>query len=228
MNKGLAITGGALMLMSIFGIIFSIAGIAGHEPDSENILHDTEFDGQTFNYDGEVVLLEVYAKGDVDCESYRISVTDEIYDYFYKNCESQSEIDGYTYLGDLELYDAGDYIIDAEGDVVVIDADGLIAPIIVMCGGGICCLVGVVLLIVGLSIGRSTPQVVVFQQPDGSIIHQANTTMAQAYQTTVQQYVPAAQTTNHQAVSVHEQQTVPEQVDQTGFEPFSFEHKNKP
>ena len=45
MNKGFAIAGGVLILLSILGIIVGVVGIAGHGPDSENILHDTELDG---------------------------------------------------------------------------------------------------------------------------------------------------------------------------------------
>ena len=62
MKKGLAIAGGALMLASIFGLVFSIAGVASHGPDNDNIIHDTESDGTSFEYDGEVILLEVYAR----------------------------------------------------------------------------------------------------------------------------------------------------------------------
>ncbi len=226
MNKGLAITGGALMLVSIISFIFAFAGAAAHGPSSDNIIHDTEFDGTSFSYDGEILLLEIYAKGDVDCYSYTITVNDEIFDYFYKNCEYQGiDIDGYTYLGDLELYDAGNYIIDAESDVVVVDADGLIGVGFATCCGGVLCLIGIILLIVGLAIGRKSPQLVVFQQPDGSIVHQANTTMVQPYQTTVQQYVPTAQETNNQVSAVHRKEMVSEQVVESEFEPFSFEHK---
>lgn len=227
MNKGLAIAGGVLIPLSILGIIIGVVGIAGHGPDSENILHDTELDGNTFVFDGNIVLLEVYAKGEVDCYSYSVSVTDDLYEYFNKNCDAGTEAAGYTYLGDLEIVDAGDYIIDSDGDVVIIDADGLLAPIFVMCGGGFCCLVGIILLIIGLSVGRKAPQVVVFQQPDGSIIQQANQTTVQPYQTTVQQYVPVAQATSTEVVSVHQEEVATEQVEQTDYEPFSFEHKNK-
>ena len=112
MNKGLAITGGVLLLLSLFGFVFSVAGIATYEPNSDNILHDTETDGTVFNFDGTSSWLEVYAKGDVDCYSYSISVTDDMFEYFYPNCDAGTEITGYTYLGDVEIYDAGTYNID--------------------------------------------------------------------------------------------------------------------
>ena len=231
MNKGLTITGGVLLLLSLFGFVFSVAGIATYEPNSDNILHDTETDGTVFNFDGTSSWLEVYAKGDVDCYSYSISVTDDMFEYFYPNCDAGTEITGYTYLGDVEIYDAGTYNIDAEGDVVIVDADDLFGPVFAMCGGGVCCLLGLILLIVGLSTGKKAPQVIVYQQPDG--------TMYQPNQTTIQQYVPptGVQPTQQQVVAqpqVQEQQNIPPAFEekpndvpvyQTDFDGFSFEHK---
>ena len=40
-----------------------------------------------------------------------------------------------------EGYAEGEYTIDAEDDIVIIDADGLILPGLSFCGGGVCCLV---------------------------------------------------------------------------------------
>ena len=219
MKKGLAITGGALMLASILGLVFSIAGVASHGPETDNIIHDTESDGTSFEYDGEVILLEVYAKGDVDCYNYNIIVTDGEFDYFFPDCESSLEVNGYTYLGDLELSESGAYTIDADGEVVIVDADGLLGPIFLMCGGGFCCLLGIILLIIGLATGQKVPQVVVFQQPDGTIL--------QANQTTVQQYIPPSNTVN-QVTSMTQpiQQEIP--AEPSDFEPFSFEHKKQP
>ena len=130
MNKGLAISGGVLILLSLFSLVFSLVVMDSYEPNSDNILHDTETDGMVFNFDGSSSWLEVYAKGEVDCYSYSISVTDDMFEYFYPNCDSGTEIAGYTYLGDLEIYDAGSYNIDAEGNVVIVDADDLIGTIV--------------------------------------------------------------------------------------------------
>ena len=102
MNKGLAISGGVLILLSLFGLVFSIAGIATYEPNSDNILHDTETDGMVFNFDGTSSWLEVYAKGDVDCYSYSISVTDDMFEYFYPNCDAGTEIKATHTLGTLK------------------------------------------------------------------------------------------------------------------------------
>ena len=149
MNKGLAISGGVLILLSLFSLVFSLVVMDSYEPNSDNILHDTETDGMVFNFDGSSSWLEVYAKGEVDCYSYSISVSDDMFEYFYPNCDAGTEIADYTYLGDLEIYDAGSYNIDAEGNVVIVDADDLIGPLFAFCGGGVCCLLGVILLIVG-------------------------------------------------------------------------------
>jgi len=220
MNKGLAIAGGVMMVFSILVFFVSLIAVMGHGPDSENILHDTATDGMTFTYDGEASLLEVYAKGDVDCYSFTVSITDEMLEYFWPNCESDANDDGYTYLGDLEVYTPGNYDIVVDDDIVIIDADGLILPGLSFCGGGVCCLVGLVLLIVGLAAGNKAPQVLVFQQPEG--------TMYQPNQTTVHQYIPPS-------APVHHQPTPPESsfsdeipTDASTVEPFSFEHKNQP
>ena len=222
MNKGLAIAGGTLMLLSILVFFVSLVAVMGHGPDSDNILHDTETNGMTFTYDGEASLLEVYAKGDVDCYTFTVSISDEMFDYFWPNCDGSTMADGYTYLGDLEVSTVGDYTIDAEGDIVIIDADGLILPGLSFCGGGVCCLVGLILLIIGLSVGSKAPQVILYQQPDG--------TMYQPNQTTVQQYVPPS----IEEQPIQQEQSIPPAFEenpnaipvyQTDFDGFSFEHK---
>ena len=132
----------------------------------------------------------------------------------------------------------GDYTIDAEGDIVIIDADGLILPGLSFCGGGVCCLMGLILLIIGLSVGSKAPQVIVYQQPDG--------TMYQPNQTTVQQYVPpsgvqpiqqqfATQPQGPvQQTQIQQPENIPPAFEkspndvpiyQTDFDGFSFEHK---
>ncbi|MGB2030659.1 MAG: hypothetical protein ACPHX9_00110 [Candidatus Poseidoniaceae archaeon] len=219
MNKGLAIAGGTLMVLSILVFFVSLIAVMGHGPDSDNILHDTETDGMTYTYDGEVTLLEVYAKGDVDCNTFTVSISDEMFEYFWPNCESETTVEGYTYLGDLEVYSAGNYNIDAEDDIVIIDADGLILPGLSFCGGGVCCLVGLILLIVGLSVGKKAPQVVVFQQPDG--------TMFQPNQTTVHQYIPPSTPVHQEQTPVDSPFTEEIPTDASTVEPFSFEHKNQ-
>ena len=64
MNKGLAITGGVLLFVSILVNVISIVSVADYRPTDENILHDTSKDGTTFEYDGNAMTMEVFAKGD--------------------------------------------------------------------------------------------------------------------------------------------------------------------
>jgi len=222
MNKGLAITGGVLLFVSILVNVISIVSVADYRPTDENILHDTSKDGTTFEYDGDAITMEVYAKSDTaNCFNYEISVTDSMnQDVFISNCDG-TDFPSYTYLGDLADISAGTYTITSEGDIVIVDASEIVAPVIGLCGGSVCCLLGLILLIVGLVSGRKTPQVVLLQQPGGQI-YQPN-------QTTVQQYIPPAMPVqNPQPQStVVQQETTQEGMPmyQSDFDGFSFEHK---
>ena len=242
MNKGLAITGGTLMVFSILVFFVSLVAVMGHGPNSDNILHDTEMNGMTFTYDGEASLLEVYAKGDVDCYTFTVSISDEMFDYFWPNCDGSTTADGYTYLGDLEVSTVGDYTIDTEGDIVIIDADGLILPGLSFCGGGVCCLLGLILLIIGLSVGSKSPQVIVYQQPDGTMYQPNQTTVHQyippGLQPTQQQFAaqPQVQQPQVQQTPIQQPENIPPAFEknpndvpvyQTEFDGFSFEHKNE-
>ncbi|MGB0781076.1 MAG: hypothetical protein ACPGQN_04780 [Candidatus Poseidoniaceae archaeon] len=222
MNKGLAITGGVLLFVSILVNVISIVSVADYRPTNENILHDTSNDGTTFEYDGDAITMEVYAKSDTaNCFNYEISVTDSMnQDVFISNCDG-TDFPSYTYLGDLADISAGTYTITSEGDIVIVDASEIVAPVMGLCGGSVCCLLGLILLIVGLVSGRKTPQVVLLQQPGGQI-YQPN-------QTTVQQYIPPAMPAqNPQPQStVVQQETTQEGMPmyQSEFDGFSFEHK---
>ena len=222
MNKGLAITGGVLLFVSILVNVISIVSVADYRPTNENILHDTSKDGTTFEYDGDAITMEVYAKSDTaNCFNYEISVTDSMnQDVFISNCDG-TDFPSYTYLGDLADISAGTYTIASEGDIVIVDASEIVAPAIGLCGGSVCCLLGLILFIVGLVSGRKTPQVVLLQQPGGQI-YQPN-------QTTVQQYIPPAMPVqNPQPQStVVQQETTQEGMPmyQSDFDGFSFEHK---
>ena len=222
MNKGLAITGGVLLFVSILVNVISLVSVADYRPTDENILHDTSKDGTTFEYDGNAMTMEVFAKGDqINCNTFEISVNDYTgQDVFFHNCEGTSH-PSYTYLGDLSDIAAGSYNITSDGEVVVVDASEIVAPVIGLCGGSVCCLLGLILLIVGLVGGRKPPQVVLLQQPGGQV-YQPN-------QTTVQQYIPpSSPVQSHQPQpTVIQQETTQEgmPVYQSDFDGFSFEHK---
>lgn len=222
MNKGLAITGGVLLLVSILVNVISFVSVLDYRPTDENILHDTSNDGTTFEYDGNTMTMEVFAKGDqVNCIDFQVSITNYMdQDVFDQNCEGTSH-PSYTYLGDLSDIAAGSYTITSDGDIVIVDASEVIAPAFGLCGGSVCCLLGLILLITGLVGGRKPPQVVLLQQPGGQV-YQPN-------QTTVQQYIPpSSPVESHQPQpTVIQQETTQEgmPVYQSDFDGFSFEHK---
>tara|TARA_B100000683_G_scaffold177102_1_gene170633 strand:+ start:133 stop:768 length:636 start_codon:yes stop_codon:yes gene_type:complete len=210
MNKGLAIAGGVIMLISGIVIAVSFLNIVAHEPTDEHIVHDTELEGYTFHYDGTYTMIEIYAKGVVDCNSFEITITKNSTSYFTRACDVGFDNEEYTYLGDLELEETGDYAISSSGDVIVLNADSLLVPILSMCGAPICCLIGLIMLIIGLVVGRkSPPQVVVFQQPGVPISHTTQTVQHQYQAPTMQ---------------VEE---VSESNQTAEFEPYSFEHKDR-
>ena len=157
MNKGLAITGGVLLFVSILVNVISIVSVVDYRPTDENILHDTSKDGTTFEYDGDAMTMEVFAKGDqINCNTFEISINDYTgQNVFFQNCEGTSH-PSYTYLGDLSDIAAGSYNITSDGDIVIVDASEVILPAFGLCGGSVCCLLGLILLIVGLVGGRKT------------------------------------------------------------------------
>ena len=222
MNKGLAITGGVLLFVSILVNVISFVSVIDYRPTDENILHDTSKDGTTFEYDGNAMTMEVFAKGDlVNCIDFQVSITNYMdQDVFSQNCEGTSH-PSYTYLGDLSDIAAGSYTITSDGDIVIVDASEVIIPAFGLCGGSVCCLLGLILLIVGLVGGRKPPQVVLLQQPGGQV-YQPN-------QTTVQQYIPpSSPVQSHQPQPTVIQQEATQEgmpVYQSDFDGFSFEHK---
>ncbi len=228
MKKGLVIAGSI-----IAGVCMIIAAITFYsamdfKPNSQNIMHDTSENGNsfTFNQDDSFVIY-VYAIGSVDCSQFEISITDEIYEYFDRNCGDGDlyTTNDYTFLGDLTVDEAGTYEISAEGDVIIVNAndvgtDGFIS--IASCG---CCLVGLILLIVGLTTGKSKPQVMMIQ-PDGTIL--------QVQGQFVQQQPMSGQVNNQtqqmvaqpQQMVTQTQQYIP-QPQETALEEYSFEQKNE-
>tara|TARA_B110000211_G_scaffold151810_1_gene172649 strand:- start:269 stop:1006 length:738 start_codon:yes stop_codon:yes gene_type:complete len=168
MNKPLTIIGTILVVISLFAVVYSfVAATESTTLNSENILHDTSTDGDDFNFYGEAFVLHVYAKGNVQCNTFDLSVTAGANEYFQSDCGS-FEIDSYTYLGELTMTDSGIYQINSEGDIVIKNGDDIgFAGMGIICGG-ISCFLGLILLIVGLVIGGKKKQNIVYiqQQPN--------------------------------------------------------------
>ena len=236
MKKGVAIAGGVTLLISGISLILGFVTLMGYEPNEENTLHDTRVDGMTFNYSGDFGLLDVFVVGDVFCFDYLYENDLQILNssgenVFYGNCDTEYASTEYTYVGSIDAMQAEEFTIVSEGDLVIIDGESILGSILAVCCGMVCGLVGIIALIVGLATGRNAPQVMVYEQPDGTI-YQPN-------QTTIQQYIPpsAEQPIQQHDVAqaqVQQSQNIPPAfgedpvavpVYQTDFDGFSFEHK---
>ena len=218
MKKGLVISGSILSGICLIVAAVTFFSAMDFKPNSSNIMHDTSENGNTFQFsEGDSFVIYVYAIGNVDCNQFELSITDETYEYFERDCSSGDLYDTseYTYLGDLVIEDTGSYEISSQGDIIIADAnevgtDGLIS--IASCG---CCILGLILLIVGLATGKRKPQVMMVQ-PDGTV-------MAVQGQF-VQQTPMSDQVSNQpQQMVAHSQQNVPQE---TSLEEYSFEQKN--
>lgn len=220
MKKGLVISGSILSVICLIVASVTFFSAMDFKPNSSNIMHDTSENGNTFQFsEGDSFVIYVYAIGDVDCNQFEISISDELYEYFDRDCSSGDLYDTseYTYLGDALIEETGSYEIDSQGDVIIADAndvgtDGLIS--IASCG---CCFIGLILLIVGLVTGKRKPQVVMIQ-PDGTLM---------PVQGQVVQQQMAGQMMNNQPQQIisQPQQYIP-QPQETVVEEYSFEQKN--
>ncbi|PXY72010.1 MAG: hypothetical protein CXX81_29955 [Methanobacteriota archaeon] len=167
MNKAVAISGGVCLIIGLLGFIIGLNSTMGFEPQ-ENIIHNTKTDGSTFGYDRDTLVIAVYAVGDVGCRDFEITIVDDGYDYFERDCDSSFGTLDYTYLGIANLDAVGNYEIESSGDIVLVSHDSVGGYGMVMIGGGGCCFIGVILLIVGLLIGNnkaSDGQTLVLQNP---------------------------------------------------------------
>ena len=137
-------------------------------------------------------------------------------DVFYRDCDAEFGDSDYTYLGDIDT-DGGNYILEIEGDIVIIDSGDLIIPGLAMSGGAGCCCLGSILGIIGLIIGKPKPQVLMVQ-PDGSVV----AVQGQV----VQQSMDGQIITQPQQIATQPQQYIPE-PQETVVEEYSFEQKNE-
>ena len=102
-------------------------------------------------------------------------------DVFLQKCYSGTDhLDIHT--SEIVETAAGNYTITAEGDIVIVDASEIVGPAFGMCGGRFAACLALFSSSSVLSVKKHL--VVLYQQPDGTI-YQPN-------QTTVQQYVPPA------------------------------------
>ena len=111
------------------------------------------------------------------------------------------------------IEDTGSYEISSQGDIIIADAnevgtDGLIS--IASCG---CCILGLILLIVGLATGKRKPQVMMVQ-PDGTVMAVQG------------QFVQHGQIISQPQQIVTQPQQYIAQPQETVVEEYSFEQKN--
>ena len=216
MKKGLVISGSILSGICLIVAAVTFFSAMDFKPNSSNIMHDTSENGNTFQFsEGDSFVIYVYAIGNVNCEQFELSITDEMYEYFERDCSSGDLYDTseYTYLGDLVIEETGSYEISSQGDIIIADAnevgtDGLIS--IASCG---CCVLGLILLIIGLATGKRKPQVMMVQ-PDGTVMAVQG------------QFVQHGQIISQPQQIVTQPQQYIAQPQETVVEEYSFEQKN--
>ena len=220
MKKGLVIAGSIISFLCIIILALTIFSLLEFEPNTQNIIHDTSENGDTFSLsEKNYVLIYVYAIGSVDCNQYDITITDANYDYFDRNCDDGDlyTTNDYTFLGEVTIIDSNSLEISAEGDVIIVDADEVGTDGFISAASCGCCFIGLILLIVGLVTGKPKPQVMMIQ-PDGSVV----AVQGQV----VQQYPMSGQVINQpQQVVAQPRQYIP-QTQETSVEEYSFEQKN--
>ena len=169
MNKGLTIAGGVCSIIGILTLVISAWYLGDYISNpTENILHNTETDGASFEYDGDNYIIGVYAIGDHGCSKIDVSITDDAYDYFERDCDDTYNTPKYTFLGRAEIDASGTYIIESPEEIILTSQDSVAGGGLAIIAGGGCCFVGLILLIVGMMIGKknaSTGNIIVFQDP---------------------------------------------------------------
>ena len=170
-NKPVVIGGAILLVISL--IIAGVGLASGMKFDpSENIIHDTSTDGIEYADTGDTLVIAVYAKGDIGCTGVDISITNGITEFFVPDC-SQSNIYSntqFTYLGDAYI-PVGDVVeIISSNNIVLVSHDNVGIGGLGMIGGCCCSFIGLVILIIGLFIGKNKVQqgVMMVQQSDGT------------------------------------------------------------
>ena len=167
MKKELVIAGGIVMVLGVLTGVVGLASAFSFDPE-DSVLHDNT-ESPEFVYDGSALLIGVYAKGNVDCASVDVSINDDTYEYFERDCDSAWNTDSHTYLGEALISEAGTYRVESSSAIVLVNEDDIGTDGLVMICGGVCCFGGLVLLIVGLVMGPSggPNQIMLVQQPVG-------------------------------------------------------------
>ena len=156
------------MGLGILALIISLSLAGSAMNPQDHIIHNTETDGASFEFDGDTLLIGVYAIGDLGCSNVEITITDDNYEYFERDCDSAYDTLDYTYLGNAVMDSRGTYEITASEEIILVDQDSLAGSGLGMIGGGSCCLVGLIMLIIGLMMGKKnapTGNLIVFQDP---------------------------------------------------------------
>ena len=165
MNKKVVISGSILVILSLFGVFFSLNSALNLNPSPENIIYDSSIEENIFYYNGEAILMSVYAKGDVDCGSFELSISDGNFEFFNRGCNSVMDDDSYTYLGDLILDTTGNYRINIQEnhEIVIIDDKALAEAGIGFMFSGCICFIGFIIAVIGLILrGKKTNKTIMF------------------------------------------------------------------
>tara|TARA_B100001115_G_C15848578_1_gene429457 strand:- start:7234 stop:7779 length:546 start_codon:yes stop_codon:yes gene_type:complete len=181
MNKFTVILGTVLIIFSMLGVFYSLNSAINLNPGPENIIYDSSVEGDVFYYSGEAILMSVYAKGNVDCNSFEVSITDGNYDFFSRTCNSVMNEDGYTYLGDLILDNTGNYQIftDNGQEIIIIDDEELAQAGLGFMFSGCICFLGFIIAVVGLIVqGKKPNKAIMYVQEKTDIDSRVETDQA--------------------------------------------------
>lgn len=225
MGKSLTFSGVVLIVISTLVIIISSVG-AGTVTVDENIIFDSEVAGTDIPFhlaEDYSVGFSVYVEESVDCSDVSVVIYDDVWDYFTKDCDDFMDEPGWAYVGTTAEMNAGDYFVETSHRIIIVDDAGLVLAGLGIIGGGAICVLGLVLLIVGVSTGSkaSNAGVIVIQDP--SIHPQAGVVTQQPgivyQQQPVQQYAQPVQQVQHVQIPqpvIH--QEIPQQTDPSWFD----------
>jgi len=176
MNRPVVIGGAILLVLSLIITVGGLWSSASEKP-GDNIIHDVSIDGTTYTDTGDTLVIAVYAKGDFGCTQVEVSIIDITTgdEYFVSDCEKASLYsDGqFTFLGLAEIpFTATTVEIISPNNIVLVSHDDAGIGGLIMIGGCCCSFIGLIILIVGLVIGKNKNKqqgVMMVQQADGTV-----------------------------------------------------------